>query len=207
MGSRTSNVAAAKSGAAADTRQIVPQEIGATSDNVSELDLCARSGPRSSHCSAENESRNPDAFDYNAEAELFPTNRRISRPRPVGYKRFARAADAIRFAIEDLPSDLLLGAYLEVETGRFDSDGIRKLYESPAYPLQRAGPPVRQWRGAHQQARLRLGSSKMLAERKIAELVPQRWTRPQKERLEMWISFFVIAMAIAICLCAAAFAM
>jgi hypothetical protein len=57
-------------------------------------------------------------FDYSTEAELSPTasgvalieaGRRRMR-QPTGYGRFARAADAIRFAIEELPPELLLAA-------------------------------------------------------------------------------------------------
>jgi hypothetical protein len=79
------------------------------------------------------------AFDYGTQAELFPTRVRKSKPRPLGYKRFARAADAIRFAIEELPADLLVGAYLEVDEARFNYQGIRQLYESADYPLPRRG--------------------------------------------------------------------
>ena len=84
-------------------------------------------------------------FDYSTKAELFPTagevglfliGRRRMR-QPTGYGRFARAEDAIRFAIEELPPELLLAAQLKVAEERFDGDGIRRLYESVEYPLVR----------------------------------------------------------------------
>jgi hypothetical protein len=74
-----------------------------------------------------------DSFNYNAPAELFPTRGRRPK-RPMYYRRFDTAAQAIRFAIEELPAPLLLGAYLQVEDDRFDSEQIRILYESTAYP-------------------------------------------------------------------------
>jgi hypothetical protein len=77
-------------------------------------------------------------FDYNAEAELFPSRSRASRRQPVGYKRFARAADAIRFAIEELPPESLVGAWLEVGEERFDGQEMRRLYDCADYPLDRS---------------------------------------------------------------------
>jgi hypothetical protein len=82
-------------------------------------------------------------FAYDSEAELFPGKNRKYKARPVGYRRFTQAADAIRFAIENLPPELLAGAFLQIDEERFDSHGIRTLYESPAYPLARRAAPVR----------------------------------------------------------------
>ena len=84
-----------------------------------------------------NRAADAELFDYDTEAELFSTRRTSSRRQPLGYRRFACAADAIRFAIEELPPQLLAGTYLEVHEVRYGGDEIRRLYESIAYPLAR----------------------------------------------------------------------
>lgn len=93
-------------------------------------------------------------FDYGAEAELFDHGGnhggmaesssgkvRSFRRRRLGYRRFVRAADAIRFAIEEMTPQLLRSACLQVDEERFGNEGIRELYESADYPLDRPALP------------------------------------------------------------------
>jgi hypothetical protein len=69
-----------------------------------------------------------EAFDYSAPAEVFMTRAKQSRNPPISYRRFATAADAIRFAVEQPPAHLL-GAVMEVSEQRFDHGAIRQLYD------------------------------------------------------------------------------
>lgn len=78
------------------------------------------------------------SFDYSSLAELYPQKGRLSKRRHPTYKRFETAAEAIRYAVEDLHPDLLVGAVLEVDEQRFDGVAIKDLYASVDYPLPRA---------------------------------------------------------------------
>lgn len=76
-------------------------------------------------------------FDYASPAELFMTKRKGGSRQPLVYRRFASAAEAIRFAIEDFPAVQTLGVWLQVGDERFDSDDIQRLYQNDDYPLRR----------------------------------------------------------------------
>ena len=76
-------------------------------------------------------------FDYTASAELFiPRRKRGARQLP-SYRRFATAAEAIRFAVEEFPAIRTFGAWMRVGEERFNGDDIRRLYESSSYPRRR----------------------------------------------------------------------
>src|ERR1700732_3006015 len=75
-------------------------------------------------------------FDYGAAAELFGRHK-TRMIRAVTYKRFDAAGGAIRYAVEVLPASSFLGAFLEVNEERFNSNEIRRLYENVEYPLPR----------------------------------------------------------------------
>jgi hypothetical protein len=76
-------------------------------------------------------------FDYGAKADLFVARSAISRRKPLEYRSFPCASAAIRYAMEDLPPGRLGGICMEADEKRYDEDGIRNLYESEAYPLER----------------------------------------------------------------------
>ena len=76
-------------------------------------------------------------FDYGLPAELFTAKRKGGPRQRLGYRRFATAAEAIRFAVEDFPAIRTLGAWMQVGDERFDSEEIHRLYEMGDYPLQR----------------------------------------------------------------------
>jgi hypothetical protein len=80
-------------------------------------------------------SRQGIAFDYNSPAELYLSRR---RGRHTDYRRFATAAEAIRYAVEDLRTPKAFGAWLEVGDQRFNSVEIQRLYEDGKYPLRKS---------------------------------------------------------------------
>ena len=72
------------------------------------------------------------SFDYNAPAELFLAKR--TKKGRENYRRFATAAEAIRYAVETLRTR---GVWLEVGEERFNSSEIQRLYEADDYPLRK----------------------------------------------------------------------
>lgn len=75
-------------------------------------------------------------FDYMGGAGLYAGKSKagISGPR---YRRFETAAEALRFAVEDMPSGQQRGAVLEIDEARFDQNQIRTFYDAAGYPLSR----------------------------------------------------------------------
>ena len=78
-----------------------------------------------------------DGFDYSAFAELFPSRQRNGQS--GRYQRFDSAAEALKFAMEEMPQSARRGATLEVGEDRFGFAEIEELYRAAAYPLPRTG--------------------------------------------------------------------
>jgi hypothetical protein len=76
-----------------------------------------------------------EPFDYTTGTELL-VDTQSARPSATQIA-VVSAAEAIRFAIEDLPAQFLVGTYLEVGESRLPSAEIRRLYASSHYPLAR----------------------------------------------------------------------
>jgi hypothetical protein len=65
-------------------------------------------------------------FNYTTPAVLFAAQGRSG----FRYRRFLHAAEAIRYAVEKLPSDARSSARLEVQDKCYDAHQIRTLYEN-----------------------------------------------------------------------------
>jgi hypothetical protein len=72
------------------------------------------------------------SFDYSAPAELF-----LAKPAKGSrekYRRFATAAEALRYAVEDLRTPKTFGAWLQIGDERFNSTEIERLYDALRKP-------------------------------------------------------------------------
>ena len=76
-------------------------------------------------------------FDYGLPAELFMAKRKGGARSRLISRRFATAAEAIRFAVEDFPTIRALGAWMQVGNERFNGEDIHRLYQSQDFPLRR----------------------------------------------------------------------
>jgi hypothetical protein len=74
------------------------------------------------------------SFDYSSPAELFLARR---RGRHTDYRRFATAAEAITYAVEDLRARRSISAWMQVGEDRFNKDEIHRLYDDGEYPLRK----------------------------------------------------------------------
>jgi len=68
-------------------------------------------------------------FHFDAPAELFVGSSRGYARRAMQYRRFNTGAEAIRYAVEHLPPELLRAAAIESGGERLEADEIRRLYQ------------------------------------------------------------------------------
>ena len=76
-------------------------------------------------------------FDYAAAADCY-FGKPAFRMRHLRHRRFDTAAEALRFAIEELPAAQLPATVLEVNEERFQGAKLRAIYDAEAYPLPRS---------------------------------------------------------------------
>jgi hypothetical protein len=78
-----------------------------------------------------------DAKDYRTEAALFFNKTPKAKSKSLVFRRFSHAAEAIRYAVEELAPTALNSCSLEVNEQHFFGREIRPLYDSAAFPLRR----------------------------------------------------------------------
>jgi hypothetical protein len=80
-------------------------------------------------------------FDCGATTELFPVRNRKFNRHFKQYRRFDSAAEARRFALEELLRQLLLGAFLEVEEEPLDGTVMQCVACTTALSFRSPGVP------------------------------------------------------------------
>ncbi len=80
-----------------------------------------------------------DAADYASEASLYYAKTTQRKQKSLVYRKFTVAAEAIRFAVEELSPQTLSGCSLEVNDVHYFGRQIRPLYDDGAFPLPRRG--------------------------------------------------------------------
>jgi len=83
-----------------------------------------------------------EAEHYNLEASLYYAKHASSYRKALVLRRFASAAEAICFAVEDLPTKLLGGCSIEVEDSYYFGQEIRPLYDDHAFPSRRCSKSI-----------------------------------------------------------------
>ena len=73
-------------------------------------------------------------FNYDIPGELY-SRKDKGKGRGIEFRRFPTVAEAIRFAVEELPPLALRDCKIEVAGERLGSNDVRKLYDSNLFPL------------------------------------------------------------------------
>jgi hypothetical protein len=77
-------------------------------------------------------------FNYDVPGEFYSRKSPgYRKPSGLAYQRFNTAAEAIRFAMEDISPAALGGCTLVVEEERLGVKELKALYVSPSFPLPR----------------------------------------------------------------------
>lgn len=80
-----------------------------------------------------------DAEQYRMEASLYYSKTPNAKQKTLVFRRFPAAAEAIRFAVEELSPKIFDSCSLEVNEAHYFGRQIRPLYDSNVFPLQRRG--------------------------------------------------------------------
>lgn len=94
-------------------------------------------------------------FNYRLPGEIFIPKFSGTRRLGLTYRRFETAAEAVRFAVETLPTAALTACTVETDGGRLGSRELKALYADARYPLARNANG-----GSHSTRKSSHGSSK-----------------------------------------------